>query len=292
MVETVKKESIMSYKNFIPKLWNEEILKERDEVLVAGKICNRDYEGDVKQKGDTVKILGVGRPTINDYDDEIGLGDFERLPDQSTMLEITEQKAFHFYVGDIDKRQSVGDLMSAEKKEASAALAEVADSFIYNKIAKEAGIAKSVTSLTASNVMSTISGALTELWKNGVPRNEKIYLEVSPNFVEKLMLANVLVNTDNSKIITSGAVGTLKVFNIEVHMSTNLKNTAADGDYCVARTKKAVTFADALTEIKAYEPDNFFGEAIKGLQVYGAKVIRPKECAIIKVKAYGAETNI
>lgn len=282
----------MSYKNFIPTLWSEEILKERDEVLVAGKICNRDYEGLVKQKGDKVKILGVGRPTINDYDDETGLGAFERLPDQSAMLEITEQKAFHFYVGDIDKRQSVGDLMSAEKKEASAALAEVADSFIYNKIAKEAGIAKSVASLTASNVMSTISGALTELWKNGVPRNEKIYLEVSPNFVEKLMLANVLVNTDNSKIITSGAVGTLKVFNIEVHMSTNLKNTAADGDYCVARTKKAVTFADALTEIKAYEPDNFFGEAIKGLQVYGAKVIRPKECAIIKVKEYGAETNI
>lgn len=283
----------MSYANFIPTLWATEILKERDDVIVAAKLCNRDYEGEIKQAGDKVKINGVGRPTVSDYNDLTGLSEMERLADHSTMLEITEQKAFHFYVGDIDKRQAKGDLMSAEKSEAAAALAEVEDTFIYEQIALDAGINDiSVTSLTAKNVMSTLSGVLAKLWKNGVPRNEKIYLECTPEFVEKLMLANVLVNTDNSKIITNGAVGTLKVFNIEVYMSTNLKHTSTGGDFCVVRTRKAVTCADQLTEIKAYEPSKYFGEAIKGLQVYGAKVIRPKECAVIKVKAYGAETDI
>ena len=282
----------MSYQNFIPTLWAEEIMKERDDVIVAAKLCNRDYEGMIKNKGDKVKINGVGRPTIHDYDDVTGLHDAERLPDQSTLLEITEQKAFHFYVGNIDRRQAQGDLMSAEKTEAAAALAEVEDSFIYELAAKDAGITEAVAELTATNVMSTIAKTLTKLWTNKVPRNEKIYLEVSPSFVEKLMLANVLVNTDNSKIITGGAVGTLKVFNIEVYMSTNLKHDTTNGDYCVARTRKAITFADQITEVRAYEPDRHFGEAVKGLQVYGAKVIRPKECAIIKVKSYGVETTI
>ena len=71
------------------------IEEERDNLLVASKLCNRQYEGEIKQVGDKVKINGVSRPTISDYDDVTGLGEMERPKDQSTLLEITEQKAFH-----------------------------------------------------------------------------------------------------------------------------------------------------------------------------------------------------
>lgn len=281
----------MAFTNFIPKVWSTKIEQERDALLVASKLCNRQYEGDIKQVGDKVKINGVSRPTISDYNDLTGLGEMERPEDQSTLLEITEQKAFHFYVGDIDKRQAAGDIMEAEKKEAAAGLAEVMDSFIYSHY-KEAGITQTVTSLTSSNVMSTISGVLAKLWKNKVPRNEKISLEATPEFIEKLLLANVLMNTQNSGIITSGIVGTLKVFNVDVYMSTNIHSDSTNGDCIFVRTQKAIAMADSLKEVKAYEPANYFGEAVKGLQVYGAKVVRPSELAVIKVKAYGAETNI
>ena len=155
----------MSYRNFVPTLWATEILKDRDKMLVGAKLCNRDYEGAIKQKGDKVKINGVGRPTISDYNDLTGLHDMERLPDQSTMLEITQAKSFHFYVGDIDERQAQGDLMSAEKAEAAAGLAEAMDTFIYSHY-KEAGVKKVVDSLSTNNIMSTIASALTDLWKN------------------------------------------------------------------------------------------------------------------------------
>ncbi|MBQ2753973.1 MAG: hypothetical protein IJF30_00785 [Clostridia bacterium] len=281
----------MAFKNFIPQIWSTKIEEERDNLLVASKLCNRQYEGEIKQVGDKVKINGVSRPTISDYDDVTGLGEMERPKDQSTLLEITEQKAFHFYVGDIDQRQSMGDVMAAEKKEAAAGLAEVMDSFIYSHY-KEAGITTTVNSLTASNVMSTISGVLAKLWKNKVPRNEKISLEATPEFIEKLLLANVLLNTDNSQIITTGIVGTLKLFNVDVYMSTNIHSDSTNGDCIFVRTNKAIAMADALKEVKAYEPANYFGEAVKGLQVYGAKVVRPSELAVIKVKSYGEEKNI
>lgn len=281
----------MAFKNFMPDVWSTKIELERDGLLVASKLCNRQYEGEIKNVGDKVKINGVSRPTITDYNDVTGLAEMERPKDQSTLLEITEQKAFHFYVGDIDRRQSMGDVMEAEKKEAAAGLAEAMDSFIYSHY-NEAGIVSSVESLTSNNIMSTISGVLAKLWKNKVPRNEKISIEATPEFIEKLMLANVLMNTDNSKIITSGIVGTLKAFNVDVYMSTNIHNDKTNGDCIFVRTKKAIAMADSLKEIKVYEPANYFGEAVKGLQVYGAKVVRPSELAVIKVKGYGEETRI
>ncbi len=275
----------MSIRNFKPLVWAKEIEKNREMMMVAAKLCNRDYEGEIKNLGDKVKINGVSRPTITDYDDINGLGDFERLQDQSTMLEITESKAFHFYVGDIDKRQSAGNIMNAELTEAAAALAEVMDGYIYS-FYNEAGIVKEVESLTCDNVLTIINETLGELWKKNVPTTEQVSLEVTPEFLTKLQMAKLLVDTDNSSVLTSGVSHKLKTFNIDVYMSNNLPKDADGRDVCFLRTKKAISFAEQLKEVKSYEPQNFFGEAVKGLQVYGAKVIRPDELAVIKVAEY------
>ncbi len=275
----------MSVKNFKPIVWAKQIELNREKMMVAAKLCNRDYEGEIKNLGDKVKINGVSRPSITNYDDLNGLGDFERLQDQSTMLEITESKAFHFYVGDIDKRQTAGNIMDAELTEAAAALAEVMDGYIYS-FYNEAGIVKDVESLTSDNVLTVINETLGQLWKNNVPTTEQVSLEVTPEFLTKLQMAKLLVDTDNSGVLTSGVAHKLKTFNIDVYMSNNLPKDEDGKDVCFLRTKKAISFAEQLKEVKSYEPQNFFGEAIKGLQVYGAKVIRPDELAVIKVAEY------
>ena len=274
----------MSIRNFKPMVWAKAIEQNREKMMVAAKLCNRDYEGEIKNLGDKVKINGVSRPTITSYDDINGLGDFERLQDQSTMLEITESKAFHFYVGDIDKRQSAGNIMDAELTEAAAALAEVMDGYIYS-FYKEAGIVTDVESLTCDNVLTVINDTLGKLWKNNVPTTEQVSLEVTPEFLTKLQMAKLLVDTDNSTVLQSGVSHKLKTFNIDVYMSNNLPKDKNGKDVCFLRTKKAISFAEQLKEVKSYEPQNFFGEAVKGLQVYGAKVIRPDELAVIKVAA-------
>lgn len=280
-------------KNFIPQLWEEDIIRERDDVIVAAKICNRDYEGKIKEKGDKVKINGVTRPTIVDYDDEKGFGGFERLADQSTMLEITQQKGFSFYVGDIDKKQAEGNFVNEQKREAAAALAQVMDSFVYSEILKEkARIQTAVNELSTANILNVIAEKLALLWAAGVPKNEKVYMECSPNVIAKLMLAKMIVDTDNSKLITSGAVGKLRTFNVEVEMSNNIPAFDKTGEYIVIRSKKAVTLAEQLTEIKCFEPEDFMGEAIKGVQVYGAKVIRPKELITVPIAAFADESAV
>ncbi len=280
-----------NHSNFIPLLFAEKLIRERDDVLVASKICNRDYEGEVKNKGDKVKVLGVSRPTIVEYDDKTGLGDFERIGDQSTMLEITQAKAFHFYIGKIEDTQAVADFENAERQEAAAGLAQAMDSFIYEEALRTKGaVQKVVNSVSSANILNIIAAQLALIWKAGVPRNETVYMECSPNVISKLMLAKMIVDTDNTKVLTSGAVGKLRTFNVEVEMSNNIPAYETNGEYIIFRTRKAITLAEQITEVAEYKPEKYFGKAIKGLQVYGAKVIRPKELIITPVGSFADET--
>ena len=281
----------MSIRNFKPIVWAKAIEQNREKMMVAAKLCNRDYEGEIKNLGDKVKINGVSRPTITSYDDTNGLGDFERLQDQSTMLEITQSKAFHFYIGKIEDVQAAVDFENAERQEAAAGLAQTMDSFVYSEILKEKNaVQTAVEELSTANILNVIAENLAKLWKAGVPRNETVYMECSPNVIAKLMLAKMIVDTDNSKLITSGAVGKLRTFNVEVEMSNNIPAYGKTGEYIVMRTRKAVTLAEQITDVEEYKPEKYFGKAIKGLQVYGAKVIRPKEIVTVPIAAFADET--
>ena len=99
----------MSYANFVPKIWAKAIERELERKLVFAEDCNRQYEGDVKQMGDTVKILGVGKPTISKQKGgSIILPDAETVEDTSVEMQINTVAYFNFLVDDIDKRQQRG----------------------------------------------------------------------------------------------------------------------------------------------------------------------------------------
>lgn len=155
----------MSYANFVPKIWAKAIERELERKLVFAEDCNRQYEGDVKQMGDTVKILGVGKPTISKQKGgSIILPDAENVEDTSVEMQINTVAYFNFLVDDIDKRQAVGGLMDALNTEATQELASEMD----KDIAALAGTrdAKKLYSdykaVNADNVLGTLDLALLE----------------------------------------------------------------------------------------------------------------------------------
>lgn len=182
----------MSYANFVPKIWAKAIERELERKLVFAEDCNRQYEGDVKQMGDTVKILGVGKPTIKKQKGgSIILPDAETVEDTSVEMQINNVAYFNFLVDDIDKRQAVGGLMDALNAEATQGLAGEMD----KDIAALAGTkdAKKVYSdykaVTADNVLGTLDLALQMLQENDVPADEKIVATVPPWFLTHLRTA-------------------------------------------------------------------------------------------------------
>lgn len=281
----------MAYQNFIPELWAEKIQRENEKMLVLAKLCNRQWEGELKKKGDTVHILGIGQPTIGDYDGT-SITAPETLSDTTIPLVIDKAKYFNVLVDDVDRRQAAGDIMEYILAEASEALAVQEDSDIAACIS--AGVTtpnkKEVASVTAAGETSArryLQKAKTMLYKNGVKKNAEIVAVVSPDFLERVEIEVENLETDNKKTATNGFVG--KTSGISLYLSNNVHTVGeagAEKEHIYVMTRRAVAHASQINEVKAYAPEDLFADAVKGLNTYGTKVVRPGELVVLEVAAY------
>lgn len=273
----------MAYQNFIPTVWAETINRdiERNHVFVAD--TNRQYEGSVKKQGDSVRILGVGKPTIKtQVGKEITLTGAEKVADQSITLNINHVATFDYKIDDIDKRQAVGGLMEALAKETSEGLADEMDRFVANmSLDKQAVIFNSAaTTITKDNILETIDNMLVKLLENDVKRTANITLTLPPKHVMLLKQAYVHLDTDNSVMMKNGVVG--KYNGITIKESNNCAKDSS-GNYMVQlKTNRAIAFVNPITYIEPYRPEKEFSDAVKGFILYDGIIARPKELIVGK----------
>ena len=173
----------MSYKNFVATLWAEAINRELERKLVFAEDCNREYEGTVSKMGDTVKILGVGKPTITEQTGgEIILQEPEKVADTSVSMIINHVAYFNYLVDDIDKRQAVGGLMDALNEESSEGLAGKIDQKIA-MLANDKGapkLAQNTIGITKANILETLDQGIEKLMENDVSAETKIVATIPP----------------------------------------------------------------------------------------------------------------
>ena len=273
----------MAYTNFIPELWAEKVQRENEKMLVMAKLCNREWEGELKKKGDTVHILGIGSPTIGDYDGTAITGP-EALTDTTIPLVINHAKYFNVLIDDIDKRQaSPKDLMTQILAECSESLSAAEDLDIAKDVYKDvqAGQKIAVNSCTKENARSFLQKAKTKLYKAGVKQGSEIVAVVSPDYLEKIEQDVENLETDNMNTATNGFKG--KTSGISIYLTNNI-HTSSSKEIIYVMTKRAIAHANQINEVKAYSPEDLF--AVKGLNVYGSKLVRPKELVALEVTAY------
>ena len=278
----------MAYSNFIPSVWEETINRELERACVFVEDCNRQYEGLVSKKGDSVHILGVGKPTIKTLERANASGEIdeaEELEDTSTILNINQIRYFNYKVGDIDKAQAVGCLMDALSAETSEALANEMDKFIANMATDESvpTLTASPTVVDSSNVLSILDDAIQKLQENDVNMASGITITVSPRFYKLFKQAYTTKDTDNSEMLKNGRVAMYG--NVTVKLSNNVAKTEdGETDNIMIRTKRAIAFVNPLTHTEAYRPEKSFADAVKGFVLFDGKVVRPKEIININVK--------
>ena len=278
----------MAYTNFIPSVWEETINRELERVCVFAEDCNRQYEGLVANKGDSVHILGVGKPTIKSIDRANASGEIdeaEEIEDTSVILNINQIRYFNYKVGDIDKAQAVGGLMDALSAETSEGLANEMDKFIANMVT-DSGVPKlteTPTVLSKDNVLTVLDDAIQMLQENDVNMASGITVTVSPRFYKLFKQAYVSTDTDNSEMLKNGKVAMYG--NVTVKLSNNVAKTDSGAtDNIMIRTKRAIAFVNPLTHTEAYRPEKSFADAVKGFVLFDGKVVRPKEIVNINVK--------
>lgn len=278
----------MAYTKFIPKVWAESINRELEKALVFAEECNRQYEGNVSKFGDTVHILGIGKPTIRTLERATASGNIEgaeEIADNSIPLEIKQIRYFNYMVGDIDKYQAVGGLMDSLSQESAYALADSMDQYIAN-MATDANVPKltaDATVVTKENVLSLLDDAIQILQENDVNIASGVVVTVSPRFYKLFKQAYISSSTNNTVELKNGKVAMYG--NVTVKLSNNVAKTDAGAtDNIMIRTKKAIAFVNPLTHTEAYRPENSFADAVKGYVLFDGKVVRPKEIVNINVK--------
>lgn len=274
----------MSYANFIPTIWNETINHELERAHVFVADTNRQYEGDVQKAGDTVRILGIGKPTITSTttkDGSITLDPPEVVGDSSTSLLIDHVAYFNYMVDDIDKRQAVGGIMDALSKETSEALAQEEDMAVSALSAAPEAVKKdgTRTQITTANVLTYIDAGLEKLYENDVTPQTEITMTVPPWFYMILKQAYMHLDTDNSQMLENGRVG--KYGNVIVRMSNNVYVDGSGTSLIQLKTNRAIAYAKPMTHTEPYRPEAKFSDAVKGFILYGTRIVRPKEMIIL-----------
>ena len=278
----------MAYTNFIPSVWAESINRELERACVFAEDCNRQYEGQVSAKGDSVHILGVGKPTIHSLERSNASGEIEapeEISDTSVILGINQIRYFNYKVGDIDKAQSVGGLMDVLSQETSEGLANEIDKYIASMAVGEdvRKLTNTPTVVTRDNVLEIIDDAIQALQENDVNMASGVTITVSPRFYKLFKQAYQLSDTDNSKLLENGKVGMYG--NVTVKLSNNVAKTDSGSvDNIMIRTKRAIAFVNPLTHTEAYRPEKSFADAVKGYALFDGKVVRPSEIININVK--------
>ncbi len=273
----------MAITNFISTIWSENLYKQLDAKYVAVANCNREWEGEIKQKGDRVKILGVGPISVQDYTKNTNLSNPPTLSDTVRELVIDQAKAFNFQIDDIDRAQGSPKIMDEALRIAASALANEADKYVYAQFANVAeGNIVTEAATTSENILDTIFTALLKLQNNGV--TDGIVLEVSPAIASLLLKAKLTYSTDNVDALEQGCIGSIA--GCKVFVSKNISKTTGSSTTayrCLMRTKRAIAFAEQLSEVEAYRPELRFADAVKGLMLYGAKIVYPDEIMLLNL---------
>ena len=270
----------MAVTNFINEVWSATLLSSlKKNLIFAGPgVANRNYEGEISDSGDTVKITSISRPTVANYTAATVIAP-EQLTDASRSLLIDQAKYFAFEVDDVDLRQAVsgGALMAEAAMESAYALADVADTHV-------AGL---YTGVDADNAIGTVAITSPALALTGLV-NLKTKLDVAnvptqgryvivPPWYHGLLLQNTsfidLSASGSADALRNGTVG--RAFGFDVLVSNSVINSAGDDWIVQAGYPGAIAFAEQIAKVEAYRPENSFSDAIKGLHLYGAKLVRP-----------------
>lgn len=267
----------MGLDTFVPSIWAANLLSPLYKALVFGSAVNRDYEGEIRQYGDSVRINEIGDITVNDYT-KYGSLTWQELSSAQKTLYIDQAKSFSFAVDDIDEAQSKPKVMGHAMERAAYAIADEIDQHIAG-LYTDAGITLTATTATTTNALSWVADAAEALNEANAPTAGRIMI-LHPKQVTKLLLTvSGGVDTDavpkvfDNGLILNGFVGS--IYGFSILMSNNVQQSTAGVYQPLFMTRQAISFAGQITSIKAVEREDYFDMGVKGLYVYGSKVVRP-----------------
>jgi hypothetical protein len=288
--------------NFIPEIWSGKLIENFYDATVLAAISNTDYEGEIRNQGDTVNIRTTPNITIRDY--VKGQNLVVENPDKPKLqLVIDKGEYFACVEDDIDRVQSDIKLMDMWSKDASeqmkikidqrvltdmlpdiaaqnrgAAAGAVSGAFNLGTTATPLVVTKDGAGGTAS-VIDLIVDLGTVLDEANCPEAGRFLVIPArmAGLIKKSELKDASLVGDSTSVIRNGRLGMVDRFTL--YVSHNLKVDSGGKNNIIAGHKMGLTFASQMTEMETLRSESTFGNVIRGLQVYGYKVVKPEALA-------------
>lgn len=280
----------MALDNFISEVWSARLLTNLRRAHVFGQagVINREYEGEIRAQGDTVRINAIGAVTVTDYVKNTDHAAPEALTDAQTTLSITESKMFAFQVDDVDRAQGNPAVMDAAMAEAAYALRDKLDLKIASLWSQVDSANYIGTNASPKTDLGTAGKAYEYLVDLGVLLDEangpaEGRWAIVPSWFHGLLLKDdrfVKAGTPaGDAVLRNGMVGEAAGFTIL--KSNNIVNLGTTSQKIMAGAPAAWSLAEQVNKVEAYRPERRFADAVKGLHLYGAKVVRPNLLAVL-----------
>jgi hypothetical protein len=285
--------------NFISEVYSDLLLMDRDRESVFISLADTEYTEkgtakDIMSFGDRVHFTAVPKPTVRAY--AYTTLTAQTINDADVELEIDQVNYFNVTFNDIKTRQALKSKIPEMMKEGRKELVKTADAYLGQYTLAECYTTVTNTAVNSANIISVVSSAATYLYKNDVPYDAELTLAISPDILEKIQTADILFNTNNSETISRGVagwVGMMKKFlNMRVRVSNNVY-VSGGVSYCRLMTNKAFAFAEQIApgSVEKLRDTGDVNDIIRGVHLYGAKVIKPKEIVTLALTPV-AETVI
>lgn len=274
----------MTISNFRPSIWSANLLVAYRPKLRYGALINRDYEGEIAQAGDTVRITSIGRPTVSTYVPNETVITPEQVTDSQRTLVVDQSKYFAFGVDDVDARQARGNVIPQAMNEAAFNLASVVDGYIASSYtgvqsANQLG-AITLSKTTPADAYDLLLIPMRERLDDANVPDEGRQIVISPAVYSLLLrdqrfIANAAGNIASA--LTTGVIDAISGLNVLVSNVTPLVSSGVNA--VIAGVPGGYTFADQISKVEAYRPQSAFEDAVKGLSLYGGKLVRPDSWA-------------
>lgn len=269
---------------FIPTIWSKEFDIGIEEQAVSAVMSNTRWEGEIKSAGDSVKILEPGDVTLKPYSKGVDIDSPEHPTDSDKTLIIDQQEYFNVGVDDIDKVQSKVDLLSVYRTKGGRAIRKGVDGHIlalYTDV-YPSNIITPDAPLTKDNVWDLFNSAYIQLIESHEITEEIIPAAISPKVYEVIREYFAGKQTTlGDKVSENGKVGVFAGFSLHLTKNLTIVDEDIDGDSTDEEVHKiliggttGITRASQINKIESYRPEKGFEDAIKGLVVFGAKMLK------------------
>ena len=272
----------MAITSFIPKLWEARLLRHLDNALIARNFYNQDYEGHIRDQGDTVRINMISSPEIFDYNRNQDMPAPENLATTPQELVVDQAKAFSFQIDDIDRVQAKAELVDAAMERAAFELSSTEDGWLFGLLADGTPAANRITiqgAVSPGAMYDILVQMRTIMARNNVPSQGRA-AALPPEAIALILRDERFVQTGSNQAegrLATGFVGRAAGFDIFE------SNTTPGGNTVVAGNRIGATFASQIVQTEAYRMERRFSDGLKGLSVYGARVTRPQVFATARL---------